>query len=180
MDPPTLDPCTNGCADASLTLDAAAPADDASGSVETGTPPPADGATADGATADGAADAAETGPINGIRCGGGTAPIIGCAGATPECCEIADDAGNVSYQCRANAGACEGYPIGCTTNTECSGSSVCCHFGSSIKCEPQSSCPNNSLVCDPNGPTDQCPSGWKCSVAFVNGGTTLPYFGCSP
>ncbi len=176
MNVPTLSACASGgCADG------AAPPLDAGGDATT--PGDAssspDGSPSSEAGGDAATDAAfpDTGPIVGVRCGGGSSPAFGC-NADPECCLDLD--GGASYSCVADASACGGYPILCASYNDCAGTDVCCHFNSAIKCEPQASCANNSLVCDPAGPSDQCPSGWKCSVAFTTGSYTLPYYGCSP
>jgi hypothetical protein len=170
LDAPRLDPCA-----ASECVDGTAPSSQDAG------PAAVDGAVssdADAAFPD--ADAApDTGPLIGIRCGGGSSPAIGCGADSPVCCLVLD-AGAASYTCDEDASACSGYPILCATNNDCAGSDVCCHYGSAITCVGETVCPNNSLVCDPAGPSDQCPAGWQCSVAFVNGSYTLPYYGCTP
>lgn len=163
LDAPRLDPCANTpCVDgtASTLADGTAPSD----------------AAEDASNVDAAPD---TGPINGIRCGGGSSPTLGCGTDAPVCCLLLD-AGSATYGCDSDASACTGYPILCATNNDCAGSDVCCHYASAIKCEGETVCANNSLVCEPGGPADQCPSGWTCSVAFTNGSYTLPYYGCTP
>ncbi len=156
LDAPQLDPCASDAC-----VDGAAP------------PPPGDAAT----------DAPDAGidakPINGVRCGGGGSPAIGCENATPICC-VSLDAGLATYGCVSNSAACSGYPIACATDNDCPGSEVCCHYDSAIKCEPETTCASASLVCDPDGSADQCPTGDTCSVAFTNGSYTLPYYGCAP
>lgn len=156
LDAPKLDPCADvACADGGA-FDGASDANDAR-----------------------AADAKPDGTPSGLRCGGGSFGVTGCSGTTPTCCQLTDDAGT-TYQCRASAGACTGYPIACSSNAGCSGNDVCCHYGSAIKCEPQASCANDSLVCEPDGAADQCPPGWKCTASTTNAGVVSPYFSCSP
>jgi len=156
LDPPTLDPCA-----ASPCLDASS-----DGSVD--------------ASADARADAksdAET--PSGIRCGGGTYPESYCDDPTPLCCQTTTDAGGASYACVTDTSACDGYPIDCATDDDCPGSDVCCHFTSGMKCDGESSCSNDDLVCDPRS-ADDCPSGWSCDVVLVNDSQMSPYLGCSP
>jgi hypothetical protein len=149
--------------------------------------PCADVACADGGAADGAGDAGDAhdvdarpdGSPGGLRCGGGTFGVTGCSGASPTCCQVTDDAGT-TYDCRANAAACAGYPIACTSNADCPGNDVCCHSATQIKCVGSTSCANDSLVCEPDGAADQCPAGWTCTAAFTNAGVASPYFGCAP
>ena len=170
LDAPRLDPCTGGdCVDATAPIDADAGLPAAQDSA-----PPVGGDAAPDAH-----DAApDQGPIDGVRCGGGTTPPIGCANDTPGCCLVLEG-GTPSYTCDEGAAQCSGYPILCATNNDCSGSEVCCHFASSIKCEDESACANGSLVCDPNGASDQCPTGWKCTAQYTTGAYTLPYYGCA-
>jgi hypothetical protein len=175
LDPPLLDPCSNGCLDATTLLDAGPiPTGDAAGTVDASAPAEA-----------AAVDATPPGPIVGVRCGGGSSPIIGCSGATPACCEVTSDAGAMAFVCSAGPSDCEGdggYPILCATDNDCAGSDVCCHYSTSIKCEKENVCgnPTGSIVCQPDGSADQCPTGATCNVAFIVNGTSLPYFGCSP
>jgi hypothetical protein len=159
LDAPNLDPCIS-----SSCLDAVAPLIDAT----------APGAGGDADTQDARGDAA----INGVRCGGGTYAVTGCTGSTPLCCQTTDDAGVPTYACTTTAGACDGYPIACASNADCSGNNVCCHYSTGTKCEP--SCTSDTaLVCDPDGPADQCPSGWKCDGPVTDDGVDAPYFVCS-
>ncbi len=167
LDEPTLDPCANGCVDgAAPSSGDAAPIGSDGAAVVDATPPPIDASP-------------DQGPVTGIRCGGGSSPTIGCEAPSPVCC-LEVDGGSASYSCQTSAAACGGYPIRCATNNDCSGTEVCCHYASSIECIGEATCTNNALVCDPNGPTDQCPAGWKCSVAFTSGAYTMPYYGCTP
>jgi hypothetical protein len=157
LDAPDLDPCAHGgCVDGAASPDAPLSGDA------------------------GAADAPPEGAaVPGIRCGGGDYPQITCVGQTPLCCQVPDDAGAPTYVCRAS-GACEGFPISCSSNNDCSGSNVCCHSSTSIKCVKQTSCADNALVCEPDGAVDQCPTGWSCKAAIVNDDAAAPYFGCAP
>jgi hypothetical protein len=157
LDAPSLDSCANGaCVDAAGN----------DGAVD--------------ARGDAIADASSEKPVGvGVRCGGGSFSESACAGQTPVCCQTNDDAG-AAYACVANADACAGYPISCATNNDCAGTSVCCHYSSHIKCVGQTTCANDSLVCEPDGAADQCPAGWSCKVAAVNDGVTSPYFTCGP
>ena len=145
--------------------------------------PCADGACTDGGAGDAsdahAADATPDHAVVGLRCGGGSFGVTGCAGASPTCCQLTGDAGT-TYECRANSGECSGYAIGCTSNADCSGSEVCCHYSAHIKCVGATTCANDSLVCEPDAAADQCPSGWKCTASFTNAGVVSPYFGCAP
>ncbi len=167
--PTTLEDAGSGPADATIAVDASDGA--APGSPETSTP-------TDARPGPDAADAsADTGPIIGIRCGGGSSPAMGC-NADPVCC-LDVDASPATYTCETDAAACGGYPIECATYNDCPGSDVCCRFASAIKCVAENACSNDALVCDPSGSSDQCPSGWKCNVAFTDGTYTLPYYGCS-
>jgi len=167
LDAPHLDPCANGC------VDGTAPGGDAGSLIIDGA------ALIDAAPADASFDAQpDQGPVSGIRCGGGSSPTIGCGPDAPVCCLVLD-AGSASYTCQNDTADCDGYPILCATNNDCSGSDVCCHYASSIKCVGESTCPNASLVCDPSGASDECPTGWTCSVAFTSGSYGLPYYGCA-
>ncbi len=116
----------------------------------------------------------------GIRCGSGATAIF-CADPNPECCLVLDDAGgDPSYSCVASESDCNGYGIACATDNDCDGTDVCCFFSSGIKCDSEgaTAC-NNKLVCDPSGSSDQCPSGQKCTVAYILAdGFVLPYDGC--
>jgi hypothetical protein len=168
LDPPQLDSCANGCADGAAPVKGDGAPDAVDGAVFTDGPP---------ALADAADAAPDQGPLTGIRCGGGSS-AVGCQPASPVCCAELE-AGSASYVCDTTTAACSGYPILCATNNDCSGTDVCCHYDSAIKCVGETVCANASLVCDPSGPSDQCPSGWSCNVAFTNGSTTLPYYGCS-
>jgi hypothetical protein len=184
---PTLDPCPNGCPDANVTVP------DANGDATTGDTTEAPDAVAETSPndvttplADAPPDvipdvAADRGPSTGIRCGTGPTEIFCTA---PEvCCLTLDDAGTASYACLSNASSCPGYPIACATNGDCNGTYVCCFYMSGIKCEPYSttnsggSC-ENVIVCDPNGPSDQCPGGQTCTIAYIENNFTLPYYGC--
>jgi hypothetical protein len=161
LDPPSLDPCASGgCADAADDAPAAEAASDAGADV-------------------GARDARSDAPVViGIRCGGGNYPETMCVGQTPMCCQTTTQ-GTTSYDCRATAAACDGgYPIACSSNADCMGNDVCCHYSSSIKCEPSSACANASLVCEPDGAADQCPTGWRCAATEVNQGVPSPYYAC--
>ena len=155
LDAPELDPCADGCSDAGLATDGS---DAAAGSRDA---------------------APDRGPPSGVRCGGGDFALTGCNGATPVCCQVTDDAGTSVYECRASAGACEGYAIACASGSDCPGNDVCCHFSSSTKCEPVTSCADDALVCDPAGPKDQCPTGSTCKAPVVNAGQVSPYFSCA-
>ena len=175
LDAPQLDPCaSDGCVDGTAPPTTGDAGLDAPALLDSTLP--IDAPTAD---ADAGIDAQpDTGPINGVRCGGGSSPAIGCNGDTPVCC-LTLDAGPASYSCVHESSACSGYAIDCATDNDCPGSEVCCHFNSSIKCEDQTACANDSLVCDPDGGADQCPTGYTCSVAFTSGSYTLPYYGCT-
>lgn len=150
--------------------------------------PCADVACADGGAVDDAsdahdarpADAAHEGAPTGLHCGGGSFGVTGCTGATPTCCQLTDDAGTTTYQCRASAGACAGYPIACTSYNDCPGNDVCCHSSTQTKCVGSTGCANDSLVCEPDGAADQCPAGWKCAAPVTNAGVVSPYFSCAP
>lgn len=187
---PTLDPCSNGCPDANVQNSPDADDDATLGDVA---PPPApDGPQDTSPSSDGMPPAdsppdviadvvLDRGPSTGIRCGSGASEIF-CT--YPEvCCLNLDDAGTATYECRSSASSCPGYPIACATNGDCVGSEVCCFYNSGIKCEPQTasnpggSC-ENSLVCDPSGPSDQCPTGQQCMIAYIENNYTLPYDGC--
>ena len=145
--------------------------------------PCAETACADGGASDAANDAdaraRDTGPTVGLRCGGGMFAATGCTGATATCCQLTDDAGT-TYECRASAAACPGYPIACTSNADCPGNDVCCHSATQIKCVGSTACANDSLVCEPGGMADQCPAGWSCTAQVTNAGVASPYFGCAP
>ena len=157
LDKPTLDPCAEtACADAASDADA----------------------QAQEAGRDGAVDAGSDAPIVGVRCGGGSFGVSGCTGATPVCCQTSDDAGT-RYACGAS-GACAGYAIACASNADCPGNDVCCHQATQMKCVGASACNSADLVCEPNGPSDQCPAGWKCTARLTNAGVASPYFGCAP
>jgi hypothetical protein len=174
LDAPSLDPCaTTGCPDGpTSTLDASAtPTADAAPDQATSTDAPLDVLVPDAAKPDAA-------PGVGVRCGGGSYPTTWCSGGTPTCCESADDAGTVTFACVSSATACGGYPIGCANDNDCSGSNVCCHFNSGMKCEGITACANASLICDPSSPTD-CATGWKCVTSVVAGTVTLPYDICT-
>jgi hypothetical protein len=159
LDAPKLDPCAD------------APCVDGGAS---------DGAVDGTSASDGrAADAKSDGTPVGLRCGGGSFGVTGCTGASPTCCQLTTDAGT-TYECRTDPGSCTGYAISCTSNADCSGSEVCCHYSSHIKCVGSTTCANDSLVCEPDAAADQCPSGWKCSASFTNAGVVSPYFGCAP
>jgi hypothetical protein len=164
LDAPNLDPCvTAPCTDASVLVDAT---------------PPTEAAAAD-VIAEAASDThdAADGGLKGVRCGGGGYPVSGCTGSTPMCCQTTDDAGGPVYACTDTATSCDGYPIACASNADCGGNDVCCHFTSGTKCE--TSCSNTSLVCEPTGPADQCPNGWKCDGAVTDDGQPAPYFLCT-
>ena len=181
---PTLEPCPDGCPDVNV------PFTDAGGSSSGGdsAPPadaPAESAPLDATPPDAPPDAIpdvvpDRGPSSGTRCG-----TVGSAlfCALPDvCCLTLDDAGGASYACGSSASTCAGgggYAIACATNNDCNGTDVCCFYNSAIKCEPVNtgSCAN-VLVCDPAGPSDQCPTGQKCTIAYVENGYTLPYYGC--
>jgi hypothetical protein len=186
---PTLDPCAGGCPDTSV------PGADASGEGSSGggdATSPGD-AVADtslfDATVDAPLDAPDAipdvaldrGPSNGTRCGPAASAIF-CP--LPQvCCLTLDEAGSsASYACGSSASSCGGgggYSIACTTNNDCNGSDICCFYSSSIKCEPQNTGSCTALVCDPSGPADQCPTGQKCTVAYIIGNNyALPYYGC--
>jgi hypothetical protein len=165
LDEPTLDPCADHvCADASTGIESGA--NDASAASD------ADAGSATDATPD------HVPSLTGIRCGGGSFGLSGCEGQTPVCCQETDDAGTTTYTCVANTASCAGYPISCSNYNDCAGTDVCCHFGSAIKCEPPS-CASGSLVCEPDGAADQCPSGWTCKSMVTNAGVVSPYFVCA-
>jgi hypothetical protein len=153
LDAPTLDPCAGGsCADAAQDAPTDSPR-------EAGT--------------DAGADAP---PPAGIRCGGGAFGVKGCDGQTPSCCQLTDDAGTTSYACRPTGG-CEGYEIKCASNADCAGNDVCCQYSTHIVCTGNA-CPNGALVCEPDGATDQCPTGWSCKAVATLDGVTSAYFEC--
>ena len=120
------------------------------------------------APVDAAADQATTisdalpdlGVVKGVRCGGGSYPLLGCQAPTGSCCQSVDDAGGLAYDCRDSPTACDGgYAIACATDNDCNGTEVCCHYASGTKCVGENSCSSatsGSLVCDPNGAADQC------------------------
>ena len=183
---PTLDPCASGCPDASVPGadgSSSGGGDSTSPDVVADTSLPSDG-TVDALT-DAPPDAIpdvspDQGPSNGTRCGPAASAVF-CP--LPEvCCLTFDDAGSASYACGSSASSCVnggGYSIACTTNNDCNGSDICCFYSSSIKCEPQNTGSCTALVCDPSGPSDQCPTGQKCTVAYIIGSNyTLPYYGC--
>jgi hypothetical protein len=181
LDAPELDPCASNpsasaCgADGSLadvTLAEAAP----DARIDAGIDAAMDDAADAGAIVDAAPDRA---PPTGIRCGGGSFNETTCTGAQPTCCENATGDGGATFDCRTDGGACA-YPITCSSYNDCAGSNVCCHSSTAIKCVAQSACADTELVCEPNGPTDQCPAGWKCTVLFTNQGVISPYYGCMP
>jgi hypothetical protein len=177
LDAPTLDPCANGgCADGSPVT-----------AVDGAAPPGSDGSTADasGVDADQGFDAhiADSGAItadgNGIRCGPADAGTY-CV-PPGACCLTVDGAGNALYQCAAGASLCPGYPIECAWNNDCTGTDVCCAYGSAMKCEPQTTASCQAIqVCDPANPGDTCPTNWTCTgpVTRNDGGVTLPYDVC--
>jgi hypothetical protein len=166
LDAPSLDPCEHGCADDASTFEAGSDAANPIDSAGDDAAPPAD------ATPD-------RGPVVGVRCGPASNGAA-CGTSAPTCCQIDDDAGGATYACRAGSSSCEGYPIGCASNADCSGSDVCCHSSTAIKCVKSSSCANDALVCEPNGPTDQCPAGWTCKAVLTNDGVPSPYMACAP
>jgi hypothetical protein len=153
LDAPKLDPCAEvACNDAAI-----------------------DGADASDARADAATDSS----VVGLRCGGGSFGVTGCSAASPTCCQLTSGAGT-TYECRASATACTGYPIECASNEDCSGNGVCCHSATQIRCVGATACADDSLVCEPGGRTDQCPTGWKCTGTLTNAGIASPYFACAP
>jgi hypothetical protein len=170
LDPPSLDPCVQDpttCLDGSVLIPDANLADTSS---QNDAP--------DVVIADAGRDTSKTdSAVDGIRCGGDPYPVVGCTG-TKLCCQEIDDAGNPNYVCTGTS-SCDGYPIACASNADCGGSDVCCHFSSGTKCENASVCSNGSLVCEPTGPSDQCPPGWKCTGSVVDDGTPAPYFVCA-
>lgn len=181
LDPPTLDPCTQGgCADAAL--DGTVGTEDA--------PPAADVVDSGGDANDGAPEAPETAPpcvwdgavptaTTGVRCGGGCAPVTYCTGATPVCCQTVDDAGAPAFACVTAAdGGCGGYPIACVNENDCSGSDICCHYMAHTICA--GSCTSNAdITCVP-GSANDCPAGKKCDVKLSNEGVPVPYYSCEP
>jgi hypothetical protein len=178
LDAPTLDPCVNEICDDAM-QDAFSPEAATDGASSH------DGAPADSPTTEGAADAphetsAETGPENGVRCGGGSfgaATYCMPGSAAPTCCQTTTDAGVTTYGCVASETACSGYAITCATYNDCAGSEICCHYSTHMVCG--SSClENTDVVCDPTL-TDSCPTGYKCDVDFTNGNVLSPYMGCS-
>jgi hypothetical protein len=181
LDPPTLDPCANGCPDASISVA------DASGSSSGGDSGSAIDAVSESAAADVIGDVIpdvipDRGPSNGLRCGSGASAIF-CAAPTDLCCLTFDDAGSPSYACVSDTTACTpGYPIACASDNDCAGSDVCCFYNSGIKCEPENtpSCAA-ALVCDPGAPAsdEECNTGQTCDVAYLLNGFPLPYDGCN-
>lgn len=127
------------------------------GSLRDTSPPPADVVP-------------DRGPSDGIRCG----EQFFCGNSTPECCVFDDGGtGSASYQCTASLTDCNnngGYGIACASDNDCNGSDICCIFSSGIKCDSEgaSAC-NGKTICDPDGSTDQCSTGQKCT-----GTATLP------
>jgi hypothetical protein len=181
LDPPSLDPCQGaiGCSEGGTTLlDVYAPP------IDQGTDA---GPTGSDATSDAVTDAApvpdvvdDRGPVMGTRCGD-VSMALGCTGSTPVCCEANDgDGGPPTFSCET-ASNCGDYPILCASNADCAGNDVCCKASGTggFKCVGENSCSNGALVCDPAGPTSQCPNGYHCSATPLQAdGTTLPYYLC--
>jgi hypothetical protein len=128
-----------------------------------------------GDAADAAVDGAAGDGGTGVLCGVGADPLR-CAGSKPLCCETSN-AGAPTYACVATGACSAGYPIACAARADCAGTLSCCHYGSSIKCEP--TCPIASSVCDPSVP-GSCGSGHSCNVPLLLAGSASPYMMCSP
>jgi hypothetical protein len=123
-----------------------------------------------------------SGDAGGIPCGlsGQTCESL----LYPYCCETADDAGLPAWSCVASQQYCSaGYYIGCTNDSDCMNSMICCHYSSHMSCEnpsgPSSTCPGGSVTqaCDPNN-SGECPGGQACTLRLQNMGLATPYWGC--
>jgi hypothetical protein len=202
LDPPTLAPCPDGCANTGPTLDAALDVsgsqDRVSGESETETPASdasndiaIDQAVRDVGSSEASTDAApdrEAGPAPpGVLCGlgspGAAAPRCGQFGGTPYCCETGDDAGQPSFACVSGPAACAGYPIQCAKDGDCAGTNICCHHESGMTCEeavPASgTCASGTQACDPlESDPNECPKGTTCKASLTNDQLASPYLGC--
>jgi hypothetical protein len=170
----------SGPSDEQTSSDDAAPTDDTtvppngdSSSTPDVTPPQVDAVSDSALPVD--ATGSETGAEGGIPCGAGPSPALRCTGAHPVCCETSNT-GGVTYACVASGG-CTGYAITCGARRDCGTGAWCCHYNSSIKCEP--TCPIASAVCDPSDPTS-CGTGHTCTVQLVLSGSTSSLLTCSP
>ena len=167
LDAPTLDPCAGGqCVDATADVTPEA-AHDAG--------PEAAPEAAPACVWDGAVPGASAA---GVRCGGGCAPVVFCAGANPVCCQTTSDAGVSAFACASSETACSGYPIDCVNENDCSGSDVCCHYLAHTICA--GSCTSGGDIACLPGSADDCPTGKSCNVRVLNGDAAAPYYTCAP
>lgn len=185
LDMPTLDPCLQGECDDVVGVDVVVPVDTGVDSAPTqDSAHPDSPALPDSPSTEAAADVAheaagEAGPMNGVKCGGGSYATTYCdpMGATPTCCQTTSDAGVTTFGCVASEPACTGYAITCATYNDCSGNEICCHYSTHMVCG--NGCTDNTdIVCDPSL-TDSCPTGYKCETYLTNDGVASPYLGCS-